>query len=162
MTIDSKVVSLSIEHTNIGDFTIDLRKEIPTEFVNVKMMNKLRLENAGKERRITQLESEVLELHERIIEMSLTLEHRSKEPFSETSIPGSMNTISEIKAGRGEGEREYSIAADQMFGDYQAKKNNEKGCEGHYESLLRMIKMQANAIEKYQAVMPKNAQRAEK
>jgi hypothetical protein len=61
---------MSIDHTKIGDFTIDLRKEMPTEFVNVK---KLRQENAEKQRRITQLESEVLELHDRIIEMSLNL-----------------------------------------------------------------------------------------
>jgi subtilisin-like proprotein convertase family protein len=48
MAIDSKVVSVSIEHSKVGDFTIDLRGEMPTEFVNVKMMSKLRLENAQK------------------------------------------------------------------------------------------------------------------
>ncbi len=48
MSIESKVVCVSIEHCKLGDFTIDLRGEMSTEFVNVKMMNKLRLENTQK------------------------------------------------------------------------------------------------------------------
>jgi hypothetical protein len=47
MAIDSKVASVSIEHES-GGLIIDLRGEMPTEFVNVEMMSKLRLENAQK------------------------------------------------------------------------------------------------------------------
>jgi hypothetical protein len=43
LKISSKVVFVSVDHAKVGDFTIDLRREMPTEFVNVKMMNKLRV-----------------------------------------------------------------------------------------------------------------------
>jgi hypothetical protein len=81
MAIDCRLVPISIEQFKVGEFTIDLCGEMPTEFVNVKLISKLRLENAQKERRITQLEGEVLEMHDRIIEMSLNLEQKSKEAF---------------------------------------------------------------------------------
>jgi hypothetical protein len=113
---------------------------MPTEFVNVKMLNKLKLENAQKERRIGQLESEVMQLHERIIDMSLVLEQRSKESL-EIVIP-SYSSINKISEGgqKGQRERQGSSVASSENGNMDRDRKIDLG----EESLLRMLKIQAN------------------